>query len=130
MRKKAKGERYHCLLACKPTQKETQRKGARSRWEEQCYARKGKKGKASLPSPFQFYCSGNPYYQVASCIARPVENIRLLSGKYPLQSDRCIQARKRSSDSPYSARCDGCFNPTIRLAKQLPARNSESYSKS
>ena len=49
--------------------KETQRKSVRSRCEEQCYARKGKKGKASLPSPFQFYCSGNPYYQVASCIA-------------------------------------------------------------
>ena len=30
---------------------------------------KAKRGKASLPSPFQFYCSGNPYYQVASCIA-------------------------------------------------------------
>ena len=69
MRRNAKGERYHCSLPCKPTQKETQRKSVRSRCEEQCYARKGKKGKASLPSPFQFYCSGNPYYQVASCIA-------------------------------------------------------------
>ena len=64
-----KGKGITALSHVDPLRKKRSNKGVRSRCEEQCYARKGKKGKASLPSPFQFYCSGNPYYQVASCIA-------------------------------------------------------------